>query len=69
MDWLTDPNAWIGLLTLTVLEIVLGVDNIILSRFSPESSPRINERRRGTGFVRRILLSDSPASASRGSCA
>jgi predicted tellurium resistance membrane protein TerC len=29
MDWLTDPSAWISLLTLTVLEIVLGVDNII----------------------------------------
>ena len=29
MEWLSDPNAWIGLLTLTVLEIVLGVDNII----------------------------------------
>src|SRR5919201_4301736 len=29
MDWLADPNAWIGLLTLTVLEIVLGIDNVI----------------------------------------
>ena len=29
MDWLTDPNAWLGFLTLTVLEIVLGVDNVI----------------------------------------
>lgn len=29
MDWLTDPNIWISLITLTVLEIVLGVDNII----------------------------------------
>jgi predicted tellurium resistance membrane protein TerC len=29
MDWLTDPSVWISLLTLTVLEIVLGVDNII----------------------------------------
>jgi predicted tellurium resistance membrane protein TerC len=29
MDWLTDPQAWIALLTLTVLEIVLGVDNIV----------------------------------------
>jgi len=29
MEWLSDPNAWIGLLTLTVLEIVLGIDNII----------------------------------------
>jgi predicted tellurium resistance membrane protein TerC len=29
MDWITDPQAWIGFLTLTVLEIVLGVDNIV----------------------------------------
>jgi predicted tellurium resistance membrane protein TerC len=29
MDWLTDPHAWIALLTLTVLEIVLGIDNVI----------------------------------------
>jgi predicted tellurium resistance membrane protein TerC len=29
MDWLTDPQALVGLLTLTVLEIVLGIDNVI----------------------------------------
>lgn len=29
MEWLSDPQAWIGLLTLTALEIVLGIDNII----------------------------------------
>ncbi len=29
MEWLADPNAWIALATLTALEIVLGVDNII----------------------------------------
>ena len=29
MDWITDPQAWAGFLTLTVLEIVLGIDNII----------------------------------------
>ncbi|NOT61767.1 MAG: TerC family protein [Acidobacteria bacterium] len=29
MDWLTDPQAWLGLLTLTALEIVLGIDNIV----------------------------------------
>src|SRR5580698_2535497 len=28
--WLLDPNAWIALLTLTALEIVLGIDNIII---------------------------------------
>jgi len=29
MAWITQPEAWIALLTLTVLEIVLGMDNII----------------------------------------
>jgi predicted tellurium resistance membrane protein TerC len=29
MDWLTNPEIWAALLTLTALEIVLGVDNII----------------------------------------
>jgi predicted tellurium resistance membrane protein TerC len=29
MDWLADPQAWIGFLTLAALEIVLGIDNVI----------------------------------------
>ncbi|MBT3338185.1 MAG: TerC family protein [Anaerolineae bacterium] len=29
MEWITNPSAWIALLTLTTLEIVLGIDNII----------------------------------------
>jgi len=29
MEWLADPHAWVALATLTLLEIVLGVDNII----------------------------------------
>ncbi len=29
MEWLFDPQIWISLLTLTVLEIVLGIDNIV----------------------------------------
>ena len=29
MEWLADPNAWVALATLTLLEIVLGIDNII----------------------------------------
>jgi len=40
-EWLADPNAWIALATLTALEIVLGVDNIIfisilVGRLPPE---------------------------------
>ena len=61
MDWLTDPNAWIGLLTLTVLEIVLGVDNIIfisiLAGKLPEEN-RARARRLGLlgAFFSRLLL-------------
>ena len=29
MEWLLDPQGWLALATLTMLEIVLGVDNII----------------------------------------
>jgi len=29
MEWITTPEAWIALATLTVLEIVLGIDNVV----------------------------------------
>jgi predicted tellurium resistance membrane protein TerC len=29
VEWISDPNAWIALLTLAALEIVLGIDNVI----------------------------------------
>ena len=44
MDWLTDPQAWIALSTLTVLEIVLGVDNVI---FLSILSGRLPEQQQG----------------------
>ncbi|HEU4928828.1 MAG TPA: TerC family protein, partial [Candidatus Krumholzibacteria bacterium] len=28
MDWMSDPQVWVALATLTALEIVLGIDNI-----------------------------------------
>ena len=61
LDWIADPNAWIALATLTALEIVLGIDNIIfisilVSRLPEES--RNLARRLGLGFAMatRILL-------------
>ena len=29
MEWLSNPEAWVALLTLTLLEVVLGLDNVI----------------------------------------
>src|SRR5687767_5768727 len=40
MDWFSEPNAWIGLLTLTALEIVLGIDNIIFISILAGKLPR-----------------------------
>ena len=38
-SWVSDPQAWIALLTLTVLEIVLGVDNVIFISILSERLP------------------------------
>ena len=61
MDWLTSPEAWIALLTLTALEIVLGIDNIIFISILVGRLPeqqRNKGRVLGLGFamITRILL-------------
>jgi predicted tellurium resistance membrane protein TerC len=61
MEWLTDPQTWISLLTLTVLEIVLGIDNIIFISILAEKLPQDQEERgRRVGLLMamgmRILL-------------
>jgi predicted tellurium resistance membrane protein TerC len=40
MDWLTQPQTWIGLGTLTVLEVVLGIDNVIFISILADKLPR-----------------------------
>jgi predicted tellurium resistance membrane protein TerC len=61
MDWITDPNAWIGLLTLTALEIVLGIDNIIFisilaGKLPVQDQPKARQLGLLGAFVTRILL-------------
>ena len=61
MEWLTSPETWISLVTLTLLEIVLGIDNIIfitiLAGKLPEGQ-RDKARRVGLSLalITRILL-------------
>jgi predicted tellurium resistance membrane protein TerC len=45
MAWLTSPETWIALLTLTVLEIVLGIDNIIFISILAGKLPAGQQRR------------------------
>jgi len=61
MEWLLNPEIWIALLTLTALEIVLGIDNIIFITVLAGRLPE-NERSRGRviglalAMITRILL-------------
>ncbi|MBA3903820.1 MAG: hypothetical protein C0522_09140 [Rhodocyclaceae bacterium] len=61
MEWLASPEAWIALLTLTALEIVLGVDNIIfisilVGRLPPEQRQRARVIGLGLAMFTRIAL-------------
>jgi predicted tellurium resistance membrane protein TerC len=61
MDWITQPEIWISLLTLTLLEIVLGIDNIIFISILSGKLPadqQARARRLGLGLalITRVLL-------------
>ena len=61
MEWLSSPEAWIALATLTALEIVLGVDNIIfisilVGRLPEEQRARARTLGLGLAMGTRILL-------------
>lgn len=52
MDWLTDPAAWVAVVTLSALEIVLGVDNIIFISILVGRLPaRQRARARSVGLI------------------
>ena len=38
-EWMSDPSAWVGLLTLIILEIVLGIDNLVFIAILAEKLP------------------------------
>ena len=59
--WIMDPTAWLGLLTLVVLEIVLGIDNLLFIAILAEKlPPSERDRARIIGLalalVMRLLL-------------
>jgi predicted tellurium resistance membrane protein TerC len=61
MEWLTDPEALIALLTLTVLEIVLGIDNIVFisilaGKLPKEQQGRARQAGLALAMITRILL-------------
>src|SRR6188472_440268 len=58
---LTDPNAWAALVTLTVLEIVLGIDNLVFisvltTRLDPEKARRARQIGLSLAFIFRVIM-------------
>jgi predicted tellurium resistance membrane protein TerC len=57
MEWLTDPEIWIALATLTFLEIVLGIDNIIFISILSGKLPEAQQpRARRLGLLAAMLM-------------
>ena len=61
MEWLTDPQIWISLVTLTVLEIVLGIDNIIFisilaGKLPAERQAKARQLGLSLALITRVLL-------------
>ena len=60
-DLIRDPQAWIGLLTLTGLEIVLGIDNIVFisilsGKLPPEQRAKARQLGLGLAVITRVLF-------------
>ena len=61
MEWISNPEIWISLLTLTVLEIVLGIDNIIFISILSGKLPAAQQRKArqwglGLALITRFIL-------------
>jgi predicted tellurium resistance membrane protein TerC len=66
MDWLTDPQVWASLVTLTALEIVLGIDNlvfiaIVAGRLPPGHQNRARQVGLALALITRLALLGSIA--------
>jgi predicted tellurium resistance membrane protein TerC len=57
MEWLTNPEIWISLLTLTVLEIVLGIDNIVFISILSGKLPQEQQKKaRQLGLLLALIM-------------
>ncbi len=61
MEWIFDPNLWIAFVTLTVLELVLGIDNVIFisilsGKLPSEQQPRARFVGLSLALIMRVVL-------------
>jgi len=57
MEWIADPTAWLGLLTLIVLELVLGIDNLVfIAILADKLPPEQRDRARLIGLSLALIM-------------
>ncbi|MBK5073876.1 TerC family protein [Budviciaceae bacterium CWB-B4] len=57
MEWIADPTIWAGLATLVVLEIVLGIDNLVFIAILADKLPKHQrDRARVVGLVLALVM-------------
>ena len=57
MEWLADPSIWMGLATLVVLEIVLGIDNLVfIAILADKLPPHQRDKARVIGLCLALLM-------------
>lgn len=57
MEWIADPSIWAGLITLVVIELVLGIDNLVFIAILAEKLPPAErDRARVTGLILAMLM-------------
>lgn len=61
MEWLSDPSVWVAFATLTVLELVLGIDNIVFisilaGKLPPEQQSKARYIGLSMALVMRVIL-------------
>ncbi|WP_409516570.1 TerC family protein, partial [Achromobacter sp.] len=56
-DWMNDPTAWLGLATLVILEIVLGIDNLVfIAILADKLPPEQRNRARLIGLTLALVM-------------
>ncbi|BAP44960.1 TerC family protein [Pseudomonas sp. 21LCFQ02] len=57
MEWIADPTAWLGLLTLIILELVLGIDNLVfIAILADKLPPHQRDKARIIGLTLALLM-------------
>lgn len=57
MEWIADPSIWAGLVTLVVIELVLGIDNLVFIAILAEKLPPAErDRARVTGLILAMVM-------------